>query len=123
MTHFNIITNVFDLFFNSVVSRLPNNIKLKVALSLRKLQSEGTLAKVKKTLDWIINSRTLLIALFTLKENQWRDIMRQMINEDCYKPKDLKRLIRKLTHILIVIPDSNAFLKSLRKDFCFTSSR
>ena len=49
-TYFNVVINTFDLFFSAVVDRLPNGLKRKVALSLRKLKGEGTPAEVKKTL-------------------------------------------------------------------------
>jgi len=37
ITCFNIITNVFDLFFALKIDSLPKNLKRKVALLLRKL--------------------------------------------------------------------------------------
>ena len=49
-TYFNIVINIFDLFFSLVVNRLPNGLKRKVDLSLQKLRGEGTLVEEKKTL-------------------------------------------------------------------------
>ena len=47
------------MFFSLVINNIPNGIKWKIALSLHKLQGEGTPAKIKKTLGWILNTRGL----------------------------------------------------------------
>jgi len=49
-TYFNVITNTFGIFFSSIINNILNGIKRKVALSLYKLQEEGTLVEVKKAL-------------------------------------------------------------------------
>jgi len=60
---FNIITNLFDLFFSNVITKLSNKVKQKIAISLRNLKGEGTLSELKKVLGWMIDTRYLLIAL------------------------------------------------------------
>ena len=49
-TYFNVITNVFEIFYSNTVSFILNELKRKVALLLRKLQGEGIPDEVKKVL-------------------------------------------------------------------------
>jgi len=53
------VTNAFDLFFSSTIDKLPNRLKQKVALSLRKLKGEEAPSEIKKTLGWDLNIRVL----------------------------------------------------------------
>jgi len=109
-TCFNIITNVFNLFFTSKIDSLPENLKRKVALLLRKLQSEETSLETKKILDWIVNTRLLSIALLSTKGIKWKVVISIIITSKQSPTKELERLIEKLVRIGIIISGSNTFL-------------
>ena len=48
--YFNIITNIFNLFFSNVITKLLNKVKRKIAIFLRKLKGKRTPSESKKVL-------------------------------------------------------------------------
>ena len=64
------------LCFNNISTSLIQNY----TLLLRKLLGEGTLAKIKKILGWMVNSRLLEIGLPITKGNKWIAIILDIID-------------------------------------------
>jgi len=116
-TCFNIIINMFDIFFTSRIESLLKKLKRKVALSLWKLQGEGTPSETKKILGWMIDTRLLSMALPITKGAKWKGVIAIMIESEQSPAKELEKLIGKLVRVSIIIPGSNTFIKPLRRAF------
>ena len=119
---YNIITNVFSLFFSHNTNQLPNGLLRSVALLIRKLSGDGTPSKIKKILGWIIDTRRMLISLPIEKYKTWKkEIEAILVNGSC-SPKTLECIIGKLVRISRIIPGSQCFLKPILTSFYSSTS-
>ena len=93
-THcYNVVTNVFDLFFKQNIDSLPNGLVWNCAISLRKLSGESTPDEIKKLLGWMVNIRLLDTGLPISKGLKWIAIINKFIEHRKPSAKDLEKLI------------------------------
>ena len=71
-TYFNVITNTFNIFFSSMIDKILNRVRRKMALSIRKFQGKGIPTKIKKTLGQMLNTRALIMVLPPNKAQKWK---------------------------------------------------
>ena len=114
-TCFNIITNVFSLFFNPTTTNLPNELIRSVALSIRKLSGDGAPTEIKKILGWVIDTRRMIIAMSNDKFTKWTKSINDVLSNGYCSLKELERLIGKLVRTSRIIPGSQCYLKPIRK--------
>jgi len=71
---------VFNLFFKQNIDNLSNGLIQNCASHLGSFSGEGTLAKIKKILGWMVNSRLLEMGLHITKGNKWIAIILNFID-------------------------------------------
>ena len=85
------------------------------AQSIRKLIAEGRLREIIIFLGWEINSRTMMIALPTVKVIAWINSIEKVINKLTISWEEAKTLVGRLNHIGYIIPCARHFLNRIRR--------
>ena len=84
-------------------------------LCFRKLIAEGRLEEVKTILGWTVDTRNLLIKLPRHKYIAWSKSIMQIIKERTTTFKALEKILGRLTHMSIILPNILHFLGNIRR--------
>jgi hypothetical protein len=112
----NAIPLILDSLFRPIMSEEP--VERNPILSVDKLLAEGRLEEMKKTLGWIIDTRSLILyhpsvnsKLLVLEIDSMLSLFKKKIPID---RKKLECLIGKLNNIAFLMPEGRFFLNRLR---------
>eukprot|EP00979_Chaetoceros_neogracilis_P014856 scaffold4950_cov161-Chaetoceros_neogracile.AAC.2 len=112
----NAIPLILDSLFRPIMSEEP--VERNPILSVDKLLAEGRLEEMKKTLGWIIDTRSLILyhpsvnsKLLVLEIDSMLNLFKKKMPID---RKKLECLIGKLNNIAFLMPEGRFFLNRLR---------
>ncbi len=84
-------------------------------ISASKLKAEGAIEECKLLLDWLLDTRRLLISLLNDKFTAWsNDIMALLTSKQASHPI-LDKLVGRLNHVGYIIPTARHFLSRIRQ--------
>ena len=112
---FNVVTNVFDVFFNARINLTQLGLTRNDAVSLKKLEAEGRPSERKTVLGWVVNTRSMEVHLPRTKVNAWSQQVRLIMRAGKCSSKDLERLIGKMVRTSMILPGAQAFIVHFRK--------
>ena len=84
-------------------------------LAFDKTVAEGTPEEIKLVLGWVINTRTLTLALPEDKRASWTKAIHQLLEAETVSHDDIMTTIGRLNHAAYVIPTARAFFCHLRR--------
>jgi hypothetical protein len=80
---------------------------------MKKFLAEGRMEESKQILGWIINTRSLTLALPTEKHAKWTKDINTMISSGKTNHKQLEQLLGRLNHTANILPTMRHFLGCL----------
>ena len=81
-----------------------------------KLATEAALEEEKLLLDWILNTRSLLISLPDNKFRTWSSSIRKIVSSKTSTFDELDSTLGRLTHISVIIPHMKHFMSRIRQE-------
>ena len=92
----------------------PNNIPHPYILSLKKWLAEGQQEEVKTVLGWVINTRSMMVALPLDKAIAYRKQINEILVANKVANKNLESIIGRIERTSYVVPNSKYFINRLR---------
>lgn len=97
-----------------------DEIPQKEIISLKKFVAEGWPSEIKTVLGWIINNRTLTIALPLGKYSEWCQDINTILSKGRANNATLKSLLSRLNHVAFLMDMLRHFMSRLWMDLLRT---
>jgi hypothetical protein len=110
-------SNAMGLAIHTLCRPISENepIQRDDCLSLAKLAEEGTLSETALILGWTVNTRSLTISLPLDKFREWRQDLKEIIQNKNAPLEVLECTLGRLNHAASILPLARYFLHRLRK--------